>query len=73
MSKQLIFNQNDKGQVHFYFSKKKMNEFKQKYPNLTSLYLTKCLELALESKKFFDNVLCKNFDDLSYGVFENVL
>ena len=73
MSKQLIFDQNDKAQVHFYFSKKKLVDFNKRYPNLKTLYLTKCLDLALESKKFFDNVLCKNFDDLSYGVFENVL
>lgn len=62
--KQIRFSSGDKKQVSFYFSRKKYNEFKEKYPNLTTFFLTKCLDLALEKKGFVSSVLLKDFTKL---------
>lgn len=62
--KQIRFASGDKKQVSFYFSRKKYNEFKEKFPNLTTFFLTKCLECALEKQGFVSSVLLKDFSSL---------
>lgn len=60
MAKQLRFAVGDKQQVNFYFSKKKYLVFKSKYPNLTSWFLSHCLERAITEKNFVNDVLIGN-------------
>lgn len=59
--KQLRFEENDKKQVSFYWSKKQYNRFKERYPNMTTFFLTKCMELALTKENFVSSVLLNDF------------
>lgn len=62
MSKQLRFDSNDKKQVNFYYSRREYKKFADKYPNLTTMFLSRCLTLAINKKGFVESVI---FDDLS--------
>lgn len=65
MSKQSTFKSGDKKQISFYWSKEKYNSFKVRYPNLTTLFLTRCMERAINDSKFFDSVFfSSNSDEL---------
>lgn len=56
MSKQPSFKSDEKKQISFYWSKSKYESFKVRYPNLTTLFLTRCMERAINDSKFFDSV-----------------
>lgn len=60
MAKHLPFDIGDKKQVNFYFSKKKYELFVSRYPNMTSWFLSHCLERAIKDKDFVNNVLLNN-------------
>lgn len=61
MSKQSSFKSDDKKQISFYWSKSKYESFKSRYPNLTTLFLTRCMERAVSDSKFFDSVFFSSF------------
>lgn len=61
MSKQSSFKSGDKKQISFYWSKSEYERFKVKYPNLTTLFLTRCMERAVNDSKFFDSVFFSSF------------
>lgn len=66
MSKQSSFKSDDKKQISFYWSKSKYESFKVKYPNLTTLFLTRCMERAVNDPKFFDSVFFSSVSDGSF-------
>lgn len=66
MSKQSNFKSGDKKQISFYWSKSKYERFKDRYPNLTSLFLTRCMERAINEPKFFDFVFFSSVSDGSF-------
>lgn len=57
MPKQLKFSPNDKKQVSFYWSKSQYKRFQEKYPNLTTLFLTRCLQRAVNESNFVESVI----------------
>lgn len=68
MSKQLRFDSNDRKQVNFYYSRKEYKKFSDKYPNLTSMFLSRCLDLAINNKGFVESVLFNTFDNSSFSI-----
>lgn len=56
--KQSRFDVGDRKQVNFYYSNKKYKKFVERFPNLTSLFLSKCLERATEERYFLECVMC---------------
>lgn len=60
MSKNLQFESGDKKQVSFYFSKKKYEQFLERYPNLTSFFLCRVLDRAINESDFVENVILGN-------------
>ena len=66
MSKQSSFKSDDKKQISFYWSKSKYESFRVKYPNLTTLFLTRCMERAVNDSKFFDSVFFSSVSDGSF-------
>lgn len=57
MPKQLRFKDGDKKQISFYWSKNQYKLFQEKYPNLTTLFLTRCLQRAVNESGFVDSVI----------------
>lgn len=57
MPKQLRFKNGDKKQISFYWSKSQYKSFQEKYPNLTTLFLTRCLQRAVNEPGFVDAVI----------------
>lgn len=57
MARQLKFKDGDKKQVSFYFSKEEYKKFCERFPNMTSWFLSRCLKRAIDEKKFFEFVL----------------
>lgn len=57
MPKQLRFKDGDRKQVSFYWSKSQYKLFQEKYPNLTTLFLTRCLQRAVNESGFVDSVI----------------
>lgn len=57
MSKQLRFKDGDRKQISFYWSKSEYKRFQEKYPNLTTLFLTRCLQRAVNESGFVDSVI----------------
>lgn len=61
MSKQLRFDSNDKKQVNFYYSRREYKKFAEKYPNLTTMFLSRCLDKAVNTQGFVESVLFDTF------------
>ena len=57
MPKQLKFSKNDRKQVNFYFSKKQYEKFVERFPNMTSWFLSHCLQRAINESDFVSKVL----------------
>ena len=57
MPKQLRFKDGDRKQISFYWSKSQYKRFQEKYPNLTTLFLTRCLQRAVNEPGFVDAVI----------------
>lgn len=57
MSKQFRFKDGDRKQISFYWSKFQYKRFQEKYPNLTTLFLTRCLQRAVNEPGFVDAVI----------------
>ena len=57
MPKQLRFKDGDRKQVSFYWSKTQYKRFQEKYPNLTTLFLTRCLQRAVNESNFVESVI----------------
>lgn len=55
--KQLRFKDGDKKQVSFYWSKESYKRFQTKYPNLTTLFLSRCMQRAINEDKFVESVI----------------
>ena len=55
--KQLKFDKDDKKQISFYWSKKQYKRFTDKFPNLTTFFLTKVMERAVNEAGFFESVV----------------
>lgn len=49
-------------QVTFYMAENVFQLFKQKYPNVTSVFLRRCIIKALESSEFFQDVFFNTKD-----------
>ena len=62
--KQSRFAVGDRKQVNFYYSKSDYKKFVERFPNLTSLFLSKCLERATKEKYFFECVMCDSMFEL---------
>lgn len=61
--KQMKFDKGDKKQVSFYYSRKEYQRFVEKFPNLTTMFLSNCLNLALTKRGFANSVI---FNDFTY-------
>lgn len=57
MAKHLRFSSGDRKQVNFYFSKKEYLKFVERYPNMTSWFLSHCLTRAINESDFVSKVL----------------
>lgn len=63
MSKQLRFDSDDKKQVNFYYSRREYKKFAERYPNLTTMFLSRCLDLAINKQGFVESVLFNTFTE----------
>lgn len=57
MSKHLSFKPGDKKQISFYWSRASYDIFRERYPNMTSYFLQRCMQRALNEKDFVENVM----------------
>lgn len=55
--KQLKFEKNDRKQISFYWSAKEYKRFVERFPNLTTFFLTKVMERAVNEAGFFESVV----------------
>lgn len=55
--KQVKFKKGDRKQVNFYYSKSEYKKFVERFPNMTSWYLSSCLRRATYETNFLNSVL----------------